>query len=258
MNRLRFTVTDTQIPTYNAYPENAVKISMTQSIRTTTMAATHWQCSIRGTVEAPAHVSPSATWKAWLQAVTHRWGQRKKGIVTQADGTKKPSYGFFDELSITEDIYGRPSSFSLNYRLISDVETIFKASGLWQPVPGADWSKWKTSLGSTFGNKGHSGLYLSPSSDVVFDLCGGTIKEITMSSDDAAVAFVEPDVSIWPMNEKPPPESSWYDYQPTITVTKKTRTVRHRPLPLAPSPSTTTSTQTLPTFTITSSTTPPS
>ncbi len=70
-------------------------------------------------------------------------------------------------------IYG-PTTVRLTatYRIYSSgLKEILGSSGMWAPVPGADWNRWAASVATHLSPRGVVGLVLSTSDDKIVDLC---------------------------------------------------------------------------------------
>jgi hypothetical protein len=70
------------------------------------------------------------------------------------------------------DAFGKPMARFSCTLLVTGTQVQFLTAGLWEPVVGAgDYTKWKTSLGKIWDNRGIAGLKFDANADVIIDLC---------------------------------------------------------------------------------------
>lgn len=161
-SRVDFTITDTQIPSRNPYPQGVTAISGSHRVRWSRgRGGMRFYNTISLDISPASNVSPALAYRIFIDLVNQRTAFAK---------TATPPRGvLLDEIEIEEDIWGRACSFSVNYRITTCIPDFLAHTGLWQPV-GTNWAQWRTSLSTISGYRGSAGLFAD--SDVIVDLCG--------------------------------------------------------------------------------------
>jgi hypothetical protein len=218
--RVDFRITDTQIPSPNAYPVKITAIDTTHRLS--------WRRGPEGakainvmsaSITPEAGLSGSEAWTVFLQLIGARllWA-RSRG--------REP---FLLGLEAEEDLFGRPQSFRVSYQFLSTVERGFlpnmlKDAGLWRSI-GTNWDRWALSLsGSAFNERGSLDLADLPQDDAEVSLCTG--QRVIAPNNQTRIAFVSPGELRNPIkNEKPKPEKSWLKYESGVIPYRRRKAV---------------------------------
>ena len=212
-SRVDFTIVDRQIPSPNPYPARMTAVSGRHRVSWGRgRNGAKFFNNISMALSPEAGLSGSEAWLIFLTVVTNRinWAKRRNQKV------------FIDSLDVEEDLFGRPQSFQIRYRVLGCIRDFVGDMGLWQPI-GTDWRVWVQSLtGSVFNNRGSAGLVDIGADDAVVSLCGpnpvvspnNLIRPPRLSSYKTARI----------VNEKPSAEQSWLQYDSHIC------TYRRRPV----------------------------
>jgi hypothetical protein len=196
--RLNFSITDTQIPSFNVFPKHVIDISGTHRVswrlgKTGNLPV----ASINVTIEPEANVPAAAAWNVFLEIAKARIGQRKKIFITG--------------LELEENLFGRPQSFRIEYKFKSSLRGILARTGLWRPLPGS-WSLWARSLEqSMFSPRGGSQLRDIAANHVIVDLCSPQTETGVNNRQKTVYPPSRPTATI--KNEKPTPEDSYLEYE---------------------------------------------
>ena len=157
------------------------------------------------------------------------------GNVMEKKPVDKPTVVIIKSLSMTNpSIFGRPAAaFSLSYTIAMNVQALL-VEGLWEPVPGTSFQRWKQSLAdNAFHPRGLS-KYRNTGSVAVIDLCTGVTKPApSVIRELRSVPNPRPLFNpqrIAPVVEAPSPVNSWMDYKCIVQLLKSDRTVVHAPI----------------------------
>ncbi len=247
-SRLDFTIVDREIPSNNPYPAGATFIEGRHSVRWTRgNHATGYRNVISMRITPRKGFTGSVAWAIFVAIVQ----KRLKAAITAK------RWFVIDDISVEEDIFGRPCSFNIGWQNLStvkeligdasadpkDAEAVGKEArnvignllsnnSLFQPI-GTNWQQWKQSLAlDTFAPRGHAGLSNSNYNDAIVDLCGGAktlVAELgaTVTQAKTATASLQ--------NVTPPRENSWINFKNDIVPEQHNLSVQHAPLQEVPS-----------------------
>lgn len=212
--RIDFVITDTQIPTPNAYPEGITDITATHrsSWRLANNSARYFQ-TITASITPEAGLPGDRAWQVFRELVNRRMAHSKsKG---------KPP--FLISLDVEENIFGRTHNFSATYRILSSISDFIGDSGMWKPLDDK-WGRWVTSLGnSMFNDRGHARLKDIAQNDIVVSLC----STVPVISPNNLQEFRFKTVSSPGLkNERPPKDKSFYDYDSRVVPYRSDAVVR--------------------------------
>jgi hypothetical protein len=224
-SRLEFTIIDREIPSPNAYPEHVTQID-----GKALASCTFKQGFRKFTNSIDMRITPRKGMPGAYAFVYFYVELQRRVKISKAAGVE----GLITEMSFEEDIFGRGCTFSARYWIMSTVENLLDASGLWSPLPN-DWGRWKQTLaGDTFDQRGHAGLSQQLASDAVIDLCGfaSTLTADNQRQDKNPPKFNSPF-----KNQQPSQDKSWLKYENSISVIQHNKTVRQSKLQTSPSES---------------------
>jgi hypothetical protein len=219
-SRIEFSIVDRQIESKNPYPTLVTRVSAEHDVS--------WIRSNRGTltlrnrltmdVDLPLGAPTARAWNFFGFIVAQR-------TQVSANSGKRT---FLDEVSAREDIFGTSHSFSASWRVLMSLEEIFDFSqtGIWKPVTGTNWESWQASLAAVFDNRGYAELTQLPGNDLIIDLCGSGGATIPWNAGIPAPRASTPDQSPNFINQTPPPEKSYLDYQMDLQVVSQRPVVR--------------------------------
>lgn len=204
-SRIDFTIVDRQIPSPNPYPAKMTAVTGRHRVSWGRgRNGARFFNSISMAISPEAGLSGSEAWLVFLGVTTKRinWARRRQQDV------------FIDSLDVEEDLFGRPQSFQIRYRVLGCIRDFVGDMGLWRPI-GTDWRVWAQSLsGSAFNNRGSAGLVDIASDDAIVSLCG---PNPVISPNNLQRS---PRLSSYKMarivNEKPSAEQSWLEYDSMI------------------------------------------
>lgn len=233
-SRLDFSYADVQMA-LNIPPAGVIEVTANHSVSITQPNSfAQWQGTISATYEVARDKPRGLAFAAFVALFNSR---------IQAIKANEPARVIsLLAFSMNEpQIYGKQAaSFSVTYVTTGTIRLL--TDGLWQPVPGSNWSQWAASLGNTaFNVRGFSKLRLNPADDVIIDLCqeravtlrpgglpGGGSGGTTLRQFDVA---------------PPQPQNSWLVYNNKLVWEQHEAVLVHRPLApqaadVVPSPST--------------------
>ena len=171
--QLSFTLTDTEIPSENAYMAGTIRMNVSQTVSNNTDATAaeedddlKWGVNFTGTVEVAPHYPKSLAWFAIVAVLSERLSVQK----TMAD-----TY-YQTKLSITEEIFGRTVSFSFSYSAVFPIARMFEISRLFTPITGTTWKGWNEArlpIMKPYGYQGTQMFRPNDVSDYVVTICDG-------------------------------------------------------------------------------------
>lgn len=148
--------------------------------------------------------------------------------VNQQKPTEKPKAAIVGLQLSEPDIYsagGTNVSFSAQIKMICSIKAIFGndniKSGMWKyPLQGSEaWTRWRDSLPDVLRARGLANLSLSPTDEVLVDLCVNNAatppqQEAEFTSGDIGVTLGD----ITDLQPTPDTETSWFGYEPEIEI----------------------------------------
>lgn len=166
--RLDFSWTDTELPA--PLPDGVTKMSATHSVEAD-RPYVRWQNNMEATVTVARGAPKRQALDAFLLLLGDRMNQLRTRGPAGAEGSFLPG-----RYRVSEDVFGRTTSFSYSFTYISrafSVGPFLAASGLWTPVAGTDYQRWRASLQpyGTQGVRGYAGASSQPADDAIIDLC---------------------------------------------------------------------------------------
>ena len=263
---LNVVITDSMLPSDNPYVVGCVGMNMSHSI-SSNLHASHnlWKNTISGSITLAPGVQKWVAWLAFAAIVTERISHENKAVYTSSDSytegdkgeeeKKKGGLKYVTDFSMTEEIFGRTMSFSLSWELLSNLKTIFKASGLMSPLElnsqnndalGAiqgyyNWRSWSDSMNEFTKLRGISGFKMNPSTDIIVDLCqnqGLGLQTLPGESQSDIRDLLERILPNVLTTEHPTPGNSWKSFENRFDfmVNGKALKIHTASVPPKPSP----------------------
>jgi len=207
--RLSFTVVDTQIKTRNPLPIGIVNATGRHVQNWTQTSGKSFRNVIEMQLEHSIDFNPLVGWMIFGTTVS------KRMLAAMRAG----KHVLLDDISVSESIFGTDMSFRVGYRVIGEISQFIGDSDMWVPI-GTNWDRWHTSLkNSMFSHYGVSEIQHVVGNDPVVTLCtapegldldhGGKVQSVK--------AVQPPTVK----NETPPPDKSWMNYRPVVSIVKE-------------------------------------
>jgi len=226
-SRIDYTITDTEIPSNNAYPLGMTHASGDYSVRW--KRGSKESVLYRSTLSMDLETAPgvSGTW-AWV--VFLKEAQRRIEFALKESSSSDPlkkQFAIVNEISLRESIFSRECSFRVSWVFTSSIKDFMEDSGLWTPIKGTDWNKWRQSLAhSEFHPRGVAQLSNQPGNDIIVDLCLGSQPKL---HDNTLIGYGYPDKMKFGLkNKKPPKKTSWLDYFSSYTIQKSSALSKQR------------------------------
>lgn len=255
------TITDTEIHSSNPYFPGMVKMEVNHTVSSSTdilipISNTNWKNRISGRVEVALSTNKALGWTAIQHVINTRMGIAKRAIrKTRIARTEIGLQDFINPLgslfaaavspgqapvgdliitgglklitalSITEELYGRGISFSVEYIVSTNLVDLLGVTGLFTPIPG-DWTKWRASLDIVDYHRGFENMQQSLP-DVIVDLCIKDRQEVP--------GFISPGPTLkdLPFASSPGPiskDDTWLTFYNRVTVTSEPNTIPLNPL----------------------------
>jgi len=243
-NRLDFTFEDREVT--HPLPDSMTGADVEHEVETdSSRAFFQWTSTISGSLTVARGAPKALAWEKFLIIVADRLGigARLPAAANiparqRRDRAQRRNVGLFlKRVSFRDQVFGRGASFSVTYWIMGvPIKDILAVSGLWEPVAGAQYATWKTSLlNSAWHERGFIKLKHSHDDDVLVDLCLDRPARIGPSGRGLSPPF---NVSITAPppggGGTVPPESSWLIYRQRLRISEDHRRVPHKPLTLPP------------------------
>lgn len=245
--RLSFGWTDFEFD-QSAFPEGIVYATASQRTHSSDVGLLQYVTTLRADYELAPGYSFLAAEKAFFQLVKDRFlGEDKvpppkppgngggnfifpipkpnaNGVqANDSRPTFVPLHYEIDE----PDLYGPPKAgFSLTFRIVSSsISTIIQNSGMFRPVPEADWTKWAASLkDSALHPRGWAQLRWTTGEDRIVDLCEVQTLGLPQSPSQGRHKLIE-------LVGQPDPRMSWIIYEQQIVIEADSGVAEMRTLP---------------------------
>jgi hypothetical protein len=215
--RMDFSVVDTELPSNNPYPNGVVSIDAKHSVRwSRNRGWTHLWNTINVDIEM-APDQPMLNAYAAFAAIV-----KKRVDIARAAYT---SGVFLDDLSAEEHLFSRRCSFSVSYRILSELKQFLADSGLWTPLSTNTWEQWAFSIANITDQRGYANLQHVPTNDAIVDPCGST-PSIPWDVTSPKPLYPQ-DTRLLLKNETPTVDKSWLDYQCVLMIERERAVVRH-------------------------------
>jgi hypothetical protein len=259
MNRNRgdFIYVDRELPV--ALPDGATTCEFKHSVSSGLAEGFFiWRSQIRGSITLPQSVNKKRAYEIFLSimssrlsripppkkpAPTRQWNllQGVGDVLVGGGGGilgGKPNLNptvIVDRMEIGEEIFGRKSDFSVDYRILGvPLSIVLEYVGLWDPIAGTSFAKWKASTIDAFGGRGTAKMKYIANQETLIDLCVSP----TASPPGSQMFAVPGPRNATLVNQRaikgngkdPDPASSWLRYSNTLRVVEQNRTVRHKKL----------------------------
>lgn len=267
--RLDFSFVDTEIP--RPLPDGCTKIEASHTVETSLHGEglKVWTITLEATITLAAGLPKSLALAAFLLILASRVrGPYLAGIAAQRRLTLIPQ-----SMRFQDDVFGRTSRFYIKMRNVNalTVQQILTQSGMWQPIEGTGFQRWRSSLQNTaFNVRGAAGAFASNFDDAIIDLCLGVprlpgsaaLRTWPGNNDDRGQGnrVISRPVSghagnlinvRFPSNpggrddgfgfintiiEGLSPERSFIRYEPRLRLHETDKLIEHKPLPRQPAP----------------------
>ncbi len=226
--RLDFTFVDEELDSDNPPPDEAIEIKDRHRVRSSLKEGfTSWTSSFSASIRVKKGADRQAQWTAFYTFIKDRYEQIVNGQLP--DGVAGLVSVIPLDYEFVEEIHDRLIEFAISVRVITSLQTILKASGIWRPYPAAagDWGTWATSLDNdAWSLRGYANMASLPTDDVIVDLCGGEAKlqprQPPFPSPEPQDA---PDLLGIP---KPSPGQSWLKYESYLVPHRTDSMIRHK------------------------------
>ena len=246
--RLEWTIVDTEHPSDNALPRGTVDCDISYSVssegKSKILLGNQWRCALSGRISVAKDKPRWMAWVAFLQVVKSKLGPAyaNSGIsaAPETDGAaggsqypvnSKKQLVLLRSLSITEEVFGRGMSFSLDWTLFTELGSLFTASGLWAPIE-TDWYSYYSSMalsGKAWKPRGTSdaGAWDAAYPKAVISLCD--LQSATTQGNSTLYRPSTTNESLFE-TRKPSPEESWISFDTEVELLEDTGRVSHYPL----------------------------
>lgn len=217
-SRLDFTVTDTQIPSPNAYPPGVVDIEARHSAGRR-RGSGFVRNTLTAEIELAPGVAPSQSLVIFAAIAKQRIDATKaaatKMVTTSITGattttTKSQQAVLLEDFRLEEGIFSRRTTFSATWLVPQSLQQLLPECGIWLPLP-TNWTDWHNSIATQQSVTGTAGMRHLPTDDRIIDLCDSANISVQSGQDSYMVAGLAPYPGA--INEQPLPEYSWLQYQ---------------------------------------------
>jgi hypothetical protein len=220
--RLEFTVIDEEL-TGLPFPEGIVEADMTYDWESKPPGFINWQGTLAGTMEVAPGFAPSLAAQKFFILLFDKASQLQQ-TAQQSGGVVIP-----ERLRIGTQVFGRTSRFSASFRFVGCLSEILSASGMWRPMPGTSFQKWKSSMANSgmFHPRGRYGLRHNTSDDAIIDLCASK-STASIGNDSGGCQQPVTDFQQQLSCANITKENSWLTYKNRLRAVIKQRGTIHR------------------------------
>lgn len=225
--RVTFTIIDQEVPSPNAFPAGIVFASMPVSISNqNAIDFNNWTMSIGGFFQTAPGYPADHAFKKWYAAV--------KTILENTQKRLNGSNQFVlpQTFQLTIDKYRRTTQCVVVVYMACEIQNILSATGIWEPVPGANWAQWRASLASLWGPRGRADIKQVLNQDVIVDLCDNPSRGVTIN--EPARAPGDPLPAIIPIFGRSAnsvsPKRSYIGYRNEVQTERRRNYILHRSL----------------------------
>ena len=225
---LTFSITDEEMAP-NIPPTGTVDAQASHTVASVNANLSSWTHTFNASYEMAKDQSRNAPFGMFMALVNDRIKASKANVTQKLKGGFIPTFFSCSE----PEIYGRKcASFTAVFRFFTELQSIMNATGLWRPVPNSDWKLWSQSLASTaFNIRGWAGLTVSPSSDVIIDLCNPVKTGATIPVGGIAGKPPPAPGNLNLVVDVPTAPLSWIGFENSIRIVERHQRVMIRPLP---------------------------
>lgn len=219
--RMEFSITDTEIPTNNPYPEGVTQIRAGHNVSWSRAKLLYYRNTIHAQITLRPGLSGFWAWAIFVQIAKQRMRHAKEHA--------SKNWVLIEDLMAEEDLFGLTHSFRVGYRFLSTITDFIGDSGLWRSI-GTKWDKWEASLSdSMFNSRGYAKLYHENTTEAVWDICVGgatTVYGDTERPNTWRPRLVTNKLA----NDYPPKDTSWLEYHPFLIPQREDNVSVQKPL----------------------------
>ena len=206
---LEFVVVDEELPG-EAPPEHMIQADIDYDLESVPPGFERYEATLSGTLTVAPGKAPSRAASAfWLIAFDKlrklQQAARPKGVVIPT------------RLKFGHKLFTRSSRFSISFSVVHCLEDILRSGGIWAPVEGSNYQKWRASMNEVFSSRGVAGLRQTPTDDMIVDLCGN----FTYGTAGRDISLTRPDS--WEPSgllrmDGITSENSWFGFENTLKI----------------------------------------
>jgi len=211
-SRLEFVVVDEQLRT-DAFPPGIVDADVQYQVENQGVSNTQLVARLSGSMETAAHV-PKST--AALQLLAIAQDKLFKLACSGGGRLVVPT-----RISISHKLFTRRTSLKVEMRSIGPLTDLLAAGGIWDPVPGTDYRRWRASVERLWGNRGTAELKSNPDDAAIIDLIDNLTDEATIGSGSAARLRPTSGGRLPTLAPPVTAAASWLDYQVRIRAHRR-------------------------------------
>ena len=178
--RLLFEVVDEQLRG-DAFPPGIIDGEVEYRLENQGDDFTQSRAIVSGWLESAPGVSKS-TALLRLLAIADDKALRLRAAAPAASGfAVVPS-----KFSVRRELFGRKTWIHCEYQLVGCVSTFLEQGGIFSPVPGSDYRRWRASLEHLWGNRGDARLKSRSGDDLIIDLIDRPTRHVDIGRSQGA------------------------------------------------------------------------
>jgi len=202
--RIDYRIVDTEMPGDDAPPDGTTQAEVTMSLENRQPSNFHlWQWTIEGRIKSRRGFDRSHPYNAAFQILAG-YVSRMRAHVLSVGQSLIPEF-----VRLRRMLHGREINFQFSFQVAMPIEQIITASGMFEPVPGADWNTWKASLQQIWQPRGFAQLRVEPLQEAIVNICEGGAPSV-LSTDNRPSSSPSP-VPIFDC-QGITQQNSWIDY----------------------------------------------
>lgn len=240
---MEYTITDTEIPSDNPFFPYMVNMNVSHSVDADFPIAIA-NNSISGSITIAPGAPRQFAWIAFRKIVSQRFS-RPVGVILDVKGQKdqvqRTYYPIPRNIRFDEDLYGRTFSFGFTWFFATNLQTIFRSTGLFTAIeantlddvggiPGgvSDWLTWTASMQQVvYSARSLAKLRFLPNQDIILSACDAA--QPLPQQDAFAVKNIAGNLVnlLAEAAQEPPKANSFVSYSQRMEVVQTSNTVRH-------------------------------
>ena len=130
-------------------------------------------------------------------------------------------------IRIRQELFGRRAHLYCEYRTAACVTTLLSAAGIWSPVPGADYRRWRTSVERLWSNHGQVNVGSRAGDDLIIDLVDNPIRQADVGRSSGGAPASASEIGKLPTWSFAPPGNAWLEYNVRLRAHRQENISRH-------------------------------
>lgn len=200
-------------------PEDIIKADLTYGVESIPPGFQKFHATLSGTLEVAPGKPTSRAARMFMTIALDKLTKLRRNVG--ANKTVIP-----DRIRMETAVFGRASSFSISFLVISCLDDIIKKGGIWESLSGVTYEKWARSMERVWNVRGTAGLVYNPSQDALVDLCSSNAIN-PIGNDGGTSTPYESDTGVFGAGQISK-ENSWLAFENSLEVSRAHSLAHHK------------------------------